>query len=647
MDKPVIIRGPDGRTYRFPAGTTQESMMESLRRVSAGEPPVPPSPDGERIPGDSLFEEVVPPWYQRAGAAIRDTAVGTARQLADELTDPQTYYDALPMVGSTVGMAVGLPLGPAGVAGGSALGSGIGRSIQGAVRGEDVQQQVSGTLNEMAMDAGFSALGPGAAAAGRRVLGLAGEGSKQVVQAAERLGLDMGLMAATENRLIKKSWPTVIGVFPFTSGGMERNVRKGLTDAEERLYKYLDEVAPTTTLWNLGVDLTKAAEKQYSGFRREATKRYNMFFDRAKELNDPPVIPTDGIKDTVSQLRSERISPRIRVGEEGSEKVVRLNSPLDKEVTDFIYQLGRLDDNMSPLEWRTLQQDLNYHASRLKGAGLEDHRIGRVKQALEDSMAEIEHPELKGLIDDANRFFAQGSQRFETRTSKHFERVDRNIFENTRMEKAGSLTEDRLSEVILRQRSPQSVRELRQLVGPEEVQKVARANFDDLAHKSFRSLGDSSKEKAFSFTAFGERLKLDEPSQRAYLEELLKGSGVGLQQLEDLIKVGRAYEQIPLRDASTFVARRLTFAGLSAVALSNFSEMIMWIPMVAMANATGRVLTNPRAMSMVKGLMDDSVSAQNKRILAGRLVQYLREDWTPEDDYDIKDLDSLQQIIGQ
>lgn len=606
-DDLIIVQGPDGREFEFPAGTDAATIKGAMgkfyQRQENIQSPVAQEPESSGQP-----QEEGTPWYRNI----------------------QNYKDPATLTGALAGAAIGAPLGPLGMAGGSTLGAGIGRSLWGAAAQEDVPTQVRESVKEMAWDAGFSAMFPAFAGFGRWVAGLRGQSSKEIVEAAERLGIDPSLMAVTENRAIKKGWPTVIGVFPFTSGGMEKNIRTGQKSVQDRLNEFLDEVAPTSTLSQLGLDLTQAARSNFNQRLRHNSKiLYDNFFDLAKKMGDPPVIPTAPIKEAVEAAQSLRKSPQM-FSQEG-EVLGKVPSTTDGAISDWISNLSKLGENISPLEWRTLQADLNNLSKKAAAEGIEDARIAMIKSALEDAMAGIAEPELKRAIDVANKYYSQNMQKFSSRTAKHFERVDRNIFKKKGRPQAGSLTDDQIGEVLLRQRTPKAVKELRQIVGSDKVKDLARAAIDQEVLKSYRSAGDSSRDQVFSFAALGKNLKIDNPKSKEYLSELLKGTGVKVSELEDLIRVGTAYESIPLRDPSTFVARRVTLAGFSSLMFLDPAMFITAGPLIAAANFGGRILSNPTTLKLLKTSMDTSKSAETRRVALGKIVQILESDGFEEE----------------
>src|SRR5690606_27044540 len=115
---------------------------------------------------------------------------------------------------------------------------------------------------------------------------------------------------------------------------------------------------PTSTLSQLGLDLTQAARSNFNQRLRHNSKiLYDNFFDLAKKMGDPPVIPTAPIKEAVEAAQSLRKSPQM-FSQEG-EVLGKVPSTTDSAISDWISNLSRLGENISPLEWRTLQADLN------------------------------------------------------------------------------------------------------------------------------------------------------------------------------------------------------------------------------------------------------------------------------------------------
>jgi len=408
--------------------------------------------------------------------------------------------------GGTLGAALGIPLGPGGVLAGGGLGAAGGEAAFNVLQSaglaptdvktprsaaEAFTRPIKAGVEDVAFAGGLGVAGQAARAVGPTVkkgaLKIAGAmtpEAKEVKRMARDLNVPVGSINVTPRDAVR-SFAKVAGVFPFV-GTPIRKAQKVSQDAIARRFSdILDEMAPTATLADAGIDLTKGAKSQFNKFRAESKALYQAFEDTVDDLPVKDVIDGNIVRNVAEDVIGRQAAGQVqlRTGE-------ALSAPGTDPLGNFIGQLTQLPDNMTIPQLREVQRGLKDVMGRAAADGWDLSRGIEIKKSLEQAMNNPnfdrviqsvgDNPAIAQQIKDAsdalvnaNRHFGENMSRFGTATAKKFGRVEKNIF-GPGFKKAGSKEPDEIAKGVFNVKSPIALQNLRDVTGEKAFRKAAR-----------------------------------------------------------------------------------------------------------------------------------------------------------------------------
>lgn len=633
------------------------AMQQRQQAAPAVAAPVGGGAQPSQLPQGAGIPEMVIPPPQGAieqlglqGLPSQQEAQARSSERLQALGQAAFTPDVFRAGGATLGTALGSAGGLPGALAGGVLGAGAGQSAFdlaqrgiAAVRGEEAPKtlgQEAGAIGEAALEeATFAGLGSVAGPVVKsfkpllgKLLGVGGEPTKQIIKEAERQGIPLAAAQLSKKPSVK-NFSQVIGVFPFV-GTPFKKLGKATGEAiDTRTAAILNELAPTATTADLGVDLTKASQGNFKNTARVGGALYKDFADKAVAAGNPSIVPTTTMRQVGHSLRDKQALERVFVPGRrgvGQTQIVpeELTNPLDK----FFENFANLPDQLTVLQARGLQRGLNDATKLAKAQGFDVSRAGQIKQALEQDLnsldvsqlaPEIGQPIVKALK-DANTFWAKEMATFETPTAKRFGRVDKNIF-SPKFSRAGSLNPDEAFRAVVNTRSPQAIADLRALVGDETMRGVARRNVEDAFAKASAAGGPKGSAISFDPATLATNLGLDDATGRKVLAESLKGTGTSVADLERFVDVTRTAADFAVPDVSSFLQRRLTLGGLrSLIGTGVAGVAVTQAPVAALtlgilARKGSQILASPKALKAMTTALDDSVSDKLRRTALLRL----------------------------
>jgi hypothetical protein len=563
------------------------------------------------------------------------------------------------MTGGMVGGALGAPAGPAGVLGGGALGAMAGSAIY------DLTQDAAGALGltepqTRAPGAAERLQNMGAAGRGDFVFGgigqMAGPVARQAGKGVKSWALGLNTQTAREAadlalgqnirvgpihispRKWVRGYAKVVGVFPFVGTPLRDGQARVVGDLDERAADLLNTLAPRTSL-DIGEEMTRAAERGYKRFRSVGAALYGNFEDVASRLSVADVVPTRALKETMAEYgeRAARTTPVLQSG-------TPMRSFGQDALGEWLQQVNDLPEHITVEQARGLQRQLNGITRNSIDGASDFARVTGMRDAVRQAINEIdvgrlpaeEAGEVKHALDVANSFWAENANTFQTATAKRFGRVNSNIFEQAFF-KAGSLDRDEIFKAVFRSGSADAVLDLRKLVGGRIYNKAVRSYLDD----AFQRARVPAKEGAtigemFSAQKLERILNIEGEGGREVLHRMLSHTPLNPRDLERFLKAAKTASDITIRDPSSFVARRATLGGATAV-------------LGGLAIGAGKVsLPKAALMSYIlrqfsKGLVDpselrrltrgiaDNATEHQKRALIMRFLENWRQNPAPDE----------------
>lgn len=566
-----------------------------------------------------------------------------------ELTGGVVGKDTFTAVGAIGGAALGTPAGPVGFAAGGALGaaggSAFGDNVNNALRAIGVlggeQKGVvdisKSAINEAALDVSFTGFGRAlrpiiqTRRLGRRILGLSSIDARALANEANSLGIGLG--AVDVGGAVPKGFAKVVGIFPFTGTPLRTAFVRKQGEAIAAHKAIINSLAPNAHLGSaLSVNMTEAAINTRKEFVRTSGRLYTRFRQlanagQAKIPTDVPDGPVQVAKAIADDIAAKRIA--LKGGDELG--VARVD-----EVGAFIAKLSKLPETINIKQYQGLVQDLQSLISKGDFDNFDVKRVVQMKTALENSLNALTGPqEVKQALASANKFYSEGIVKFQTPTAQKFLRTDKRMF-STGAAKPGTINRDDLTKIVVDLKSPEAVRDLRALVGDDLMSQAAAKRIQDAGAAALETIEISGHQlgiidpKKFANALGISTKKLT--TQGEGLQELLKGTGYSVEQLQSFVKVLERIEK--QSDASQFVKRRVTLGGVAALgaavgfggAVGSGGISVLALVGTVLARKGSTVMASPQSLNAMITVLDENAKLPQVRIAAIRLLNVLRED---------------------
>jgi len=502
--------------------------------------------------------------------------------------------------------------------------------------GKDVKEEVAYNL------AGASV--PAVGGSIIRTLGAGGVAARKAYETGVKSNIPQSISTVSKNALVE-GYTKTLGVFPFTGGPIRKEAIKRTSVINAKKEDILNAFGQNVHLGELGIDMTQAARSSYLSFKDTSSSLYKDFIETTKELNDPKIFKLTNTQNAVEAIEIELKRSPVK------------KSPRSDAVFDFLKQIKEIPGNIDPLQYRSLQEDIGYLFKTAGKEGKDTTRLTKVKKALEkDFNMPVINPKAENIISGieentivqsvleshalANSFYAEGMAKFNSPMARKFKQVDKNIF-GPGAEIAGTINADELTRKVLKIGSPQSIQQLRTLVGDKQFAQVRTAFVNDafedatIRTKTDLNFNVDKLSKSLGFT--GKKIENVEG-----LEELLKGTSVSVENFADFLSNAARHTNTYVPNSATFLQRRILLGsgalGGAAIAAGVTAGSIAAAPITAvgilMAGRMGsKLLANPKNLKTANTLLDFKSPRMVKWQTAMRvLTEFMNEkDITEED----------------
>jgi hypothetical protein len=389
-----------------------------------------------------------------------------------------------------------------------------------------------------------------------KVFGARSPQALTAAQLARMHGVELGAVdVGNQNpRILAK----VLGVFPITGAPLRaaRDAKEAQLQASVRYT--LNTIAPTASLsQEMGVDLMKAAQQADAKFTNTAAVLYDRF--RAAASKAGAVIPTSDAKTVIQKWADDFAAGQITLTD-GEVLKGGVNEQFERFLTDTL----NLPDKITWAQYERLQNQFEAFIDKMNPDGFTVKRVAQIKQGMERDLNAIADPTVKKLKEDADTFFSNGILAFQTPTAQKFGRVDKNIFKPG-PDKPGTINPDELMRPVFNTDSPIALKQLRDLVGDDAFRRASRTHLENSFQQSWKSeVRHGEPVDVFDPEGMAKSIGLapGQKDKRLALEEMLRGTGVRVQDVEDMLTRIRIAKQA---DPSAFVSRRVTLGGVAAL----------------------------------------------------------------------------------
>jgi hypothetical protein len=499
---------------------------------------------------------------------------------------------------------------------------------------------------------------------------LVGKDAKELYDAGKRIGVDIVPLDISKN--IGKLYGKVAGVFPLVGRpikelGEERGKRLNVIRGQ-----MLDDLAPNTHISELGVDMFNAAKNSSKEFKNVASDLYNVFYKEAGKINKP-FIPSQNIKNEASLIIKDFLQKRpkevitktvVRGGKKVKLKVKKpIPASVNQKYGNYIRKLSRLDDFVTPAQIKQIKQDLNNFSDLVTGKdGVGVMRLTKLIKAADGALRDFDNYNLSAFGMDANvskeslgklvselkaadAFYANGIQLYNRSTAGKFKKVNKNIFLSG-FDKPGSIESDELFKYVVKTGSPQSLKDLKVLIGDDNFAKVSRKIIENAFTKA-AVRDDKFRGLLFNPNILEEELGLIGRNQSEVLENITQGTKLSKQKLQDLIEVSKAHANLEIPDVGAFVARRATLGGYKSI-LGGFvmgagvvSEPVSTAALIGITNRTSAFLANPKNVDLAIEALDITAPRALRYIAGEKLLRGYVKDTEGEEKEAYKEIEKF------
>ena len=496
---------------------------------------------------------------------------------------------------------------------------------------------------------------------------LVGKDVKELYEAGKRIGVDI-LPIDVAGRT-GKMYGKVVGVFPVVGSPIKK--AGGLRGRQLNIIKeqVLNDLAPNTHLSDLGVDMFNAAKNSSKEFKNVASDLYNVFYKEAGKINKP-FIPTQNIKLEAQKIVDDFLKKRpltvvTKKGLKGKSKKIKqpISANVNQKYQSYINKLANLDDFITPNQVKQIKQDLGNFSDVVTGKdGAGVFKLTKMSKATDGALRDFDNYNLAGFANDpkvtkeslgklindlkaADAFYANGIQIYNRSTAGRFRKVDKNIFMSG-FDKPGSIEADELFKYVVKTGSPQSLKDLRTLIGGDNFAKVSRKIIDNAFTKS-AVRDDKFRGLLFNPNILEEELGLVGKNSSEVLNNITKGTNLNPQKLKDLIEVSKYHSNLEIPDVGSFVARRVTLGGaksiLGGVAMGAgvFSSPVASIPAIYLTNRASAFLANPKNLDLAIEAFDITAPRSLRYVAGEKLLRGLVKDSSGEEQEAYEDLQKM------
>ena len=373
--------------------------------------------------------------------------------------------------------------------------------------------------------------------------------------------------------------------------------------------------------------LTQQAGKEFQSFRGAAAELYQKFDALADKASVREIVPTEDIVDVAQKAIGKRGTGTITLKNQKVLGVARQGDPLEELLSD----LTQLPDRLTVHQFRGFQRRLKDEMGAAIQRGDSIEELSALKEALDASLNKIdvsllpadEGADIAAALMTANEFYAVGIKRFQTATAKGFGSYDARIFGPGAF-KAKTKEADEMFKKVFRVKSPKSLTHLRELVGTDAFNGAVRTYLDDAFNSSF--VVTRADDTVFDAKRFESLIGLNTKAGVKALEEMFRGTGVKVSELQNFITVAKKAMSFVVPDMSAFLQRRMAIAGFSgvlggiALAAGSGAPIITIGAIGLLARATSSILTNPNRLKKLMTAVDDSLPEQQRRSALLRLA---------------------------
>jgi len=554
-------------------------------------------------------------------------------------------------------------------------------SLQTVVEGEMVIDAAFGT--------GFVIMRQLARIAGRTFTGSGSKAAEELAKKGEKFNIFL-LPVQVGQRTIARGYTVVFGRFPLLAGPIKKSAAVAEKAAQETVEGIANRIAPLLSNAMLSEEIFLQSTRLMGAINRKFNIEYTRIFQMAERMGvtvlpkatslkarqllaliekkktslfgkkapaAPIMVKFEAfLKEHFSGL--ERFKDIIEPG-----KVSIFKDHLGRPIIgpDIIHKAGIQPQSLEQMD--AIITKIDEFMAILKNTG-EDKFISRLATQLRQAVQldNIKHLDGENIGDaleivtllkatDKN-FSVIISELIGSATANQLKGVIQGGLRATGEAVTTRIPIDQLSKAIIKLDSPQSIKELRKLVGAKTYKRIVANVIQTAVEKAMKPVeGSGGLVENFNLIAFAKELGLGKKisNRRSAISSMLEEADAPfkIKDLEDLVDVLKAIESVDIPKISTFVARRAMLGGFSSAlgafipsitlglsagagsAIGSRSDsgilgfMLGGILFIGGGRFLSKIISNPDSSRLFMTLFDKNVSVAIKRVnymKAGRLA---------------------------
>jgi len=515
-----------------------------------------------------------------------------------------------------------------------------------------------------------------------KLIGLGKEQAQKLIADAKNLGIELSPIHFSGPGL--KGSAGFFGVIPFLSSFYKEGAQQAQTQLAKFANSLTGQYAPVELLQSLGVDMMKASQQRFRGYRKLTDMLYNRALTYADKIS-APFIPMTNVKSfanaNIEKILKSDLPEGIREQYQG---LMKLQS--SAEFKDFFTSLSKLD-MLDANQYRSMEKLLNESITgyvNSMGKSLTNDQavaIMQLKNALKKDFNNVDLNSIKNIKDreyaekfmsslrTANDTVAAYASLLDSPQASLFKKFDKGAFLVDFM-KPGSKNLDLMFKDVFNQlggESLEAVDAMKTLLGNNAFDKAAGSWFQDIYFKSFRN-NFVPKRGADGLIDVDQVLSpnIFDPDKFEALLGIAGDSKFGKMKLEKIlgpkafdslrkfIDIAKAVDEVEVGDVSKYLTRKVTLGGLDrfikggAIIYGTAKGLTTDIPMTIVKVLLGRkavnFINNPKALDKLIKMTDENfIKNMGIEDLAKYVDRLARDVGIPSDE-EYEQMQLLQEI---
>lgn len=423
--------------------------------------------------------------------------------------------------------------------------------------------------------------------------------SKELLKEASDIGVDIGVANVAQSGP-GRGVVNTLGRVPIVGGSAQnaaRNQARQLTAAANDLF---GEVAQPRVASEVSREAYETGLARFTDFALKTQKR----FEHASRVGDEagPIVP------------SGKIAAAATSALEGLKKMdggisVWLGSAEQK----FLKSLAAREGPMTTNDVKNIDFFLENVMRKADSKTNVTHPLlGEIRAAASKAMGSVDHPAAK-LMAAADAEFIKGMKTFGTETAKTVGKIERNVYATGQV-LPGKKTPEEMLETVQSLNTTDKIRNMRDIAGDDIVKQAARVRLDQAWNRA--RVSEEGQPFKWSADKFNKDLGIDNPNGPKYeaMKEMLKGTGVNIDDIAKLSRVAETVANAPIADVSTFMARAAMLRGAGG-----FTEALKGAVTLGLATGGGGAAGGAKGAGA--GLLGSLATMYMARIPVGAMMK--------------------------